>query len=86
MDKDTLAEIFYDSIYDDNFDEFLEAEKNLRSYIQTLHLPRDKKREIEDCIDGILKEYYLDDIIFKGAINNIYDRVSGDRRSPEKEI
>lgn len=77
MNKEMLEEVFYGSLFkDDKFDEFIEAEKRGRCFVKSLHLPEQASRNMEDSIDDALKEYYLDDIICKRMVDDIWNVIN----------
>ena len=81
MDKEMLDEVFYGSLFkDDKFDEFIEAEKRGRYFVKSLCLPEQVSKNIEDRIDEALKEYYLDDIICKRMVDDIWNVIDVDKK------
>lgn len=77
MNKGMLEEVFYGSLFkDDKFDEFIEAENRGKCFVKSLHLPEKVSKNIEDSIDEALKEYYLDDIICKRMVDDIWNVIN----------
>lgn len=77
MDKEMLEEVFYGSLFKDGkFSEFIDAEKKVKCFVESLHLPEKVSRNIEDSIDNELQEYYLDDIICKRIVDDIWNVIN----------
>lgn len=70
--KELISEVVYDGLYKDNiFYDFIQAEQKLAFFAKELKLPEKIEKDIMEAVDDILKEYYLDDIIFDRMVNNL---------------